>query len=360
MSLPQRVKTKYYEGITNALDEDVESWHRSLMALKAHVTNVYPSGLCVLHNVWGQFKRYTIATPEDVDLVILQPDTYINKRISEKVNYVIVDSFDVDSVEFCDLLQRVKGKRVRLDARKKIPLISIERLSSMCSNIELCIGNLDTLDTIIHNNPVNLLTDTIYDNVSLIKTRYGMLMSVIKPSNLQSVPGPKDKDSIETRYKGWTPVHRLDYASSGLLVLSQNNTPVASIIKYLFAAEMTLKKYKVRLTRPLKSKRVVSIGIEPSSDVSRMIITNENKVNTTFEPVSILEDNTTIAVATIITGKRHQIRLSALAMDNSLVGDKQYLQSSNKFYKYDMLLECFFIMFDMSSVSEDNIVFEVV
>lgn len=364
MSLPHRIIRKYDMGMKYASLEELDSWNMSLNLIKDHLNDPYPSALCVLHNVWGHFKRLTIATPEDVDLIILQKNSYINPRISNKINVVHFETFDVKSLKFKKLLSLSKNKRVRVEAKKKLPLKVVNAIYKSSSDLELCIENIDILDVICYINPLtyskSLKNDKVssIDTISLIETKYGRALCAIKPPNLQSVPGPRDKDSMQSRFPGWTAVHRLDYASSGLLVLAETKSPLVSIFRYLFAAEMTEKRYRVRLSLPLTEMKEVCIGIEESKDVSRMLITNTNKVKTIFKPLNILEDKTTIALAIIKTGKRHQVRLSALAINNPLVGDKQYLSKSSSLYKQDMLLECVYILFDMSSVYEEDIVFE--
>lgn len=159
------------------------------------------------------------------------------------------------------------------------------------------------------------------------------LMVVNKPSGLLSVPGsqPQYRDSamrrISDKYGFCEPAHRLDMATSGILLFAMSK-----------AADRELKR-QFREREPKKHYQALVWG-HLSADQGRvelpLICDWENrprqkicfergkKAITHFEVVERRTDNSTLVKLTPITGRSHQLRLHMLALGHPILGDKFY------------------------------------
>ena len=122
-------------------------------------------------------------------------------------------------------------------------------------------------------------------------------------------------------------VHRIDKETSGLLVIAKNNDShliLADLIKrhdfdreYVCLVNGKFQEDKFTIDKP--------IGRHPK-DRKKMAVTDKNSKNavTHFEVLERFNNNTTLLLCTLETGRTHQIRVHLSSIGKSIVGDPVY------------------------------------
>ncbi|MBQ8292863.1 MAG: RluA family pseudouridine synthase [Bacilli bacterium] len=190
--------------------------------------------------------------------------------------------------------------------------------------------NEDILEVII---PIDLENDNITPINQDFKILYedSYLLIIDKVSNLACIPTKKHFDSslanfVMAYYKkkgiasGIHFVNRLDYATSGIIVLSKD-TYTTTLMK----DARLLKKYLLIVDGIVEKDGVISSGIkkDPNSAIKR-IITDDMTNSKTIYKVLKSKDFTTLIEATLVTGKTHQLRLHFSSFLYPIIGDKLY------------------------------------
>lgn len=190
--------------------------------------------------------------------------------------------------------------------------------------------NQDVLEVIIpvdeenHNiTPINQDLKILYED--------SYLLIIDKPFNLACIPTKKHYNNslanfIMGYYKrkgiasGIHFVNRLDFATSGIVVLSKD-TYTTTLMKDAILE----KKYLLIVEGSILDDGEIVTGIkkDPSSVIKRMI-TNEFVNSKTTYKVLKQKANETLIEATLITGKTHQLRLHFSSISHPIIGDKLY------------------------------------
>ena len=150
------------------------------------------------------------------------------------------------------------------------------------------------------------------------------IMVVNKPSGLLSVPGRLDehKDSVMTRIQRDYPqaesVHRLDMATSGVIVVALNK-----------AAERELKRqYVARVWgHPQPAEGLVDLPLIcdwPNRPKQKVCYETGKAAQTEYEVLEYAPDNTARVLLKPITGRSHQLRVHMLALGHPILGDRFY------------------------------------
>lgn len=160
------------------------------------------------------------------------------------------------------------------------------------------------------------------------------LLIVNKPAGLLAVPGrgPGKQDCLLTRLQSRIPetllVHRLDQATSGLMVFARS-TEVQSRLSTLFRERLTLKQYSAVVHGcvhpacgtvdlplisdwPQRPKQKVDPVLGKPSQTHWRVLANDDVRNTS---------SLTLAP---VTGRTHQLRVHMLSMGHPIVGDLLY------------------------------------
>lgn len=200
---------------------------------------------------------------------------------------------------------------------------------------------LGILDTVVHIDEYNDIERLLYCDEDIIVYD--------KPPNFPSVPGVYDKDSIVSRAAitfnidriDRMIVHRLDYATSGVLVMARNIEALKALHTQL-RRKQTRKIYKAIVARTGDKKRFTSLSGEialpivrdpdcgppfhccrdpdgqgkPSLTVWRAeeVVTSDDEKQPTMAMLS-LEPR---------TGRTHQLRVHAAAVGMPILGDSFY------------------------------------
>ncbi len=153
-----------------------------------------------------------------------------------------------------------------------------------------------------------------------------------KPSELLSVPGKaaEHKDCLETRVKTVFPtatiVHRLDMATSGLLIMALTKDAHREISRQ-FQQRETKKRYVARVYGNIE-KDQGSIELPLICDWPnrpKQMVDHENgKPALTHWEVLARGDNQTRVLLKPVTGRSHQLRVHMLSLGHPILGDRLY------------------------------------
>jgi tRNA pseudouridine32 synthase/23S rRNA pseudouridine746 synthase len=159
------------------------------------------------------------------------------------------------------------------------------------------------------------------------------LLVVNKPAHLLTVPGrhPQNQDCLISRVQLEFPtasvVHRLDYDTSGLLVLPLSKKAL-SIISKEFQSRGTKKIYQAVVAGvPEPSVGTVDQAIAPDPDHRPLYkISKDGKASVTHYKVLKLipEYQASLLQLEPVTGRSHQLRLHMQSIGHAILGDPFY------------------------------------
>lgn len=194
----------------------------------------------------------------------------------------------------------------------------------------------------VEENPLNrnihhkTRLDIIYEDEWIIV--------VNKPAGMLSVPGKNDLDSISQRLIKYLPqatgpliVHRLDMATSGLLMAAKNKE-IHQQLQALFEARKIRKRYTAVLDGIiLQDEGLVNLPIclNPMDRPRQMVDTVHGKPAITTFRVNKREDGRTWITFYPQTGRTHQLRVHAAhpsGLNCPIVGDELYGCKNKRLY----------------------------
>jgi len=176
--------------------------------------------------------------------------------------------------------------------------------------------------------PTDPWLDIIYQDEDIIVLN--------KPAWLLSVPGkhPEHADSIYTRVREILPdcqiVHRLDMATSGLIVLALHKAAERHI-KIQFQERVPQKLYYARVWGHIKpdiGKVDLPLICDWPNRPKQMVCFERGKASLTNFAVIEREDtyaaDTTLVKLLPHTGRSHQLRVHMLSLGHPIIGDRLY------------------------------------
>lgn len=153
-----------------------------------------------------------------------------------------------------------------------------------------------------------------------------------KPSGLLSVPGKHDhlKDCLESRaqsvYPTATTIHRLDMATSGILIMALNR-PAHAHIGRQFERRQISKTYIARVYGQLKEdKGSVELPLRcdwPNRPKQMVDFDQGRHALTHWQVLERKKDETRLKLMPV-TGRSHQLRVHTLAIGHPILGDEFY------------------------------------
>ena len=180
----------------------------------------------------------------------------------------------------------------------------------------------------IYRPPMSPYLDIVYQDDDIVVLN--------KTSGLLSVPGrlPEHQDCLENRVKSVLPsatiVHRLDMATSGLLIMALNKAAHVHISRQ-FEQRKVSKKYRARVYGKLdKTEGEVNLPLicdwpnRPKQKVDH----EHGKPSITKFRVLAIEEETSLVELTPVTGRSHQLRVHMLSLEHPIIGDRLYAHDS--------------------------------
>lgn len=158
------------------------------------------------------------------------------------------------------------------------------------------------------------------------------LLVLNKPSGLLSVPGKalEHKDSLQLRVQRVFPtatiVHRLDMATSGIMVMALNIDSHRAISK-AFELRQTSKTYLARVYGRMKTNSgVVDLPLicDWPNRPKQMVDHQRGKhALTHYRCLGVDEDESLVELKPV-TGRSHQLRVHMLSLGHPILGDRLY------------------------------------
>ncbi len=181
----------------------------------------------------------------------------------------------------------------------------------------------------VYNPPMTPYLDILYQDEDMVVMH--------KPSGLLSVPGKalEHRDSLISRvnrvYPTATVVHRLDMATSGILVLALTKESHRHISKQ-FELRQTKKRYFARVHGHIEADTgdvdLPLICDWPNRPKQMVDFERGKKAMTRFEAVERTVDENgrpySLVALYPITGRSHQLRVHMLALGHPILGDRLY------------------------------------
>jgi tRNA pseudouridine32 synthase/23S rRNA pseudouridine746 synthase len=199
----------------------------------------------------------------------------------------------------------------------------------------------------VYKPPMSPYLDIIYQDTDIIV--------VNKASGILSVSGrlPEHQDCLENRVKRVLPtatiVHRLDMATSGLMIMALNKAAHVGISRQ-FEKRQTKKSYIARVYGhvskdqgsvdlplicdwPNRPKQMVDHDYGKASLTHYKVLSHNTVKNTVQSKVQSSDEHgkeneqehcTSLVELTPVTGRSHQLRVHMLALGHPILGDRLY------------------------------------
>ncbi|WP_294912207.1 bifunctional tRNA pseudouridine(32) synthase/23S rRNA pseudouridine(746) synthase RluA [Tatumella sp. UBA2305] len=165
------------------------------------------------------------------------------------------------------------------------------------------------------------------------------IMVVNKPSGLLSVPGrlPEHQDSVMLRilrdYPGAQSVHRLDMATSGIIVVALTKAAEREL-KRQFREREPKKTYIARIWgHPEKDEGLVDLPLIcdwPNRPKQKVCFETGKAAQTEWRILENYDDLSCRVELKPVTGRSHQLRVHMLALGHPILGDGFYAHPEAK------------------------------
>jgi len=181
----------------------------------------------------------------------------------------------------------------------------------------------------IYQPPMRPYLDIVYQDNDIVVLN--------KPSGLLTVPGrlPEHQDCLQNRVLKVLPtvtiVHRLDMATSGIILMALNK-PAHVAISRQFEKRLTQKSYIARVFGKIEK---LTGAVEqplicdwPNRPKQKIDYENGKAALTHYKVLSYHENmanqTTTLVELTPVTGRSHQLRVHMLSLGHPILGDRLY------------------------------------
>ena len=176
----------------------------------------------------------------------------------------------------------------------------------------------------IYRPPKSPYLDIIYQDDDLVV--------INKQSGLLSVPGrlAEHQDCLQHRVMSVLPtatiVHRLDMATSGIIVMALNKAAHVDISRQ-FEKRLTEKTYIARVYGKLEQESgevdLPLICDWPNRPKQKVDLAHGKKALTRYQLIR-QETETALVKLSPVTGRSHQLRVHMLALGHPIIGDRLY------------------------------------
>lgn len=170
------------------------------------------------------------------------------------------------------------------------------------------------------------------------------IVAIEKPAGMLSTPGKECIESVSERLQKMYPeatgpllVHRLDMATSGIL-LAAKNKEIHAALQSLFEARKVRKIYTALLDAVPKEKQGcinLPLCLNPLDRPRQMVSYEHGKEAITLYEVIATKNNQALVRFDLLTGRTHQIRVHAahpLGLNCPIKGDDLYGKHADRLY----------------------------
>jgi tRNA pseudouridine32 synthase/23S rRNA pseudouridine746 synthase len=197
------------------------------------------------------------------------------------------------------------------------------------------------MEILNYNPPLKPYLDIVFQDDDIIVFN--------KPSGLLSVPGKEHADCLQARAQRVFPtatiVHRLDMATSGLMVMALNKSAHRHISKQFELRETTKTYQAVVFDNVQQDSGEINLPLicDWPNRPKQMVDHEQGKKALTHWRVIERNANTTRVELKPVTGRSHQLRVHMLSMQHPIIGDTLYahsqaLEMANRLNLHAMLL----------------------
>ncbi|AEH00411.1 RluA family pseudouridine synthase [Lacinutrix sp. 5H-3-7-4] len=164
---------------------------------------------------------------------------------------------------------------------------------------------------------LKLKLDVIYEDeyLAIIKKPAGILVS---GNSFKTITNALPQNLKPSQLKDATlpqPVHRLDYPTSGLLLVGKTNTSIRFLNK-LFETKTIEKTYYAITIGNMQTQGIIKTPIENKISITHYLV--ENSVDSKrFEKLNLVKLQPK-------TGRKHQLRIHLSSLKNPILGDREY------------------------------------
>ena len=153
------------------------------------------------------------------------------------------------------------------------------------------------------------------DYLAIIYKPAGILVSgnkfiTIANGLSQTLEKSNQSDAVKPK-----PIHRLDYATSGLLLVGKTSASIQSLSK-LFENKKIQKTYFAITINKMNNKGSISSSIDNRKSLTDYEVLESVK-SERFEFLNLVKLSPK-------TGRKHQLRIHLLSIENPILGDKEY------------------------------------
>lgn len=138
----------------------------------------------------------------------------------------------------------------------------------------------------------------------------GNSFATIDNALTKNLKSSRQKDAVRPR-----PVHRLDYPTSGLLLIGKTNSVIIALNK-LFENKQIQKTYHAISIGKMNSKGKIDITVDNKSAFTEYEVL-QRVTSERFKFFNLVELHPK-------TGRKHQLRKHLLSIGNPILGDKEY------------------------------------
>ena len=197
------------------------------------------------------------------------------------------------------------------------------------------------MEILNYNPPLKPYLDIVFQDDDIIVFN--------KPSGLLSVPGKEHADCLQARAQRVFPtatiVHRLDMATSGLMVMALNKSAHRHISKQFELRETTKTYQAVVFDNVQQDSGEINLPLicDWPNRPKQIVDHEQGKKALTHWRVIERNANTTRVELKPVTGRSHQLRVHMLNMQHPIIGDTLYahnqaLEMADRLNLHAMLL----------------------
>lgn len=214
-------------------------------------------------------------------------------------------------------------------------------------------GKLAKTSTFIHGNetitflppeekqnhkPFILKLEVLYedDYLAVINKPAGILVSGNSFKTITNALVQNIKESNQSDATKPQPAHRLDYATTGLVLIGKTSASILALNK-LFEEKQILKTYFAITIGKMEQHGVLSFPIDEKKAISKFELI-QTVTSNHFQHLNLIKLSPS-------TGRRHQLRKQLLELGNPILGDSQYYKEGLNLKGKGLYLHAFSLAF---------------